>query len=185
MIHPLALKVTFTSWLISSQFVRAIGRVAGGAADSQAVHCSSGPRTEGCRGRIREGTALGFLFSQGKRQTETEKVSDKKMFPQVRKIDFLWQLLKMKPVYNFCHPQVRNINKPTSDCPFLLPVFLACLCWVSSHSCRWCWRVWRDRTSRGKVFSPPSTASCSRLSQTGERISTKMTARQSKWCTRL
>lgn len=31
----------------------------------------------------------------------------------------------MKTVYGLCHPQVRNIIKPTSDCRFLFPAFLS------------------------------------------------------------
>lgn len=60
-----------------------------------------------------------------------------------------------------------------------------CHCWASSRSCLWCWLAWRDRMNKGKASSPRCTAKSSRLLPTGEKTSTRMTARQSKWCMRL
>lgn len=57
------------------QLVRAVGGVAGGSADSQAVHLRSGPRAEGGRRGAGEGAAPGLLLTKGEGPAETEEVS--------------------------------------------------------------------------------------------------------------
>lgn len=61
--------------LFGLQLVRAVGGVASGAADSQAVHLRPGPRSEGSWGGAREGAAPGLLLTQGEGSAETEEVS--------------------------------------------------------------------------------------------------------------
>lgn len=68
--------VMFKSNILLLQLIRAVRCVARGAVDSQAVHLSSGPCTEGSRRGTGKGTAPGFLLTQGEGQAKTEKVSD-------------------------------------------------------------------------------------------------------------
>lgn len=77
------------------QLIRAVRRVAGGSADSEAAHLSSGPCTEGSRRGAGERTAPGLFLTQGKGQAETEKVSG--MFLRNwNKLDLIWQFYKVK-----------------------------------------------------------------------------------------
>lgn len=56
------------------QLVGAVRGVAGGAADSQAVHLRPGPRAEGGGRGAGEGAAPGLLLTQGEGPAETEEV---------------------------------------------------------------------------------------------------------------
>lgn len=72
--------VMFKSNILLLQLIRAVRCVARGAVDSQAVHLSSGPCTEGSRRGTGKGTAPGFVLTQGEGQAKTEKVSDRCIF---------------------------------------------------------------------------------------------------------